>query len=102
MKFVSIREFRNKTREIRRDLDTKLEIVLTANGRPFALLSRLQPDAVEDQILAIRRARAQVAAGRLRAQAKAHGLDRMTMSEIDAVIADVRRKRREAKLDGSP
>jgi len=97
MKFVTIREFRNKTAEIRRDLDTELEIVLTANGRPFALLSRLQPETVEDEIFAVRRARARVAIDRMRAQAKAHALDRMTMSEIDAVIADVRRKRRKAR-----
>ena len=94
MKFVTIREFRNKTAEIRKDLEAEREVVLTANGRPFALLSRLDPDTVEDEIIALRRARASVAIARMRAQAKAQGLDKMTMEEIDAIIADVRRKRR--------
>jgi len=97
MKFVTIREFRNKTAEIRKDLEAEREVVLTANGRPFALLSRLDPDTVEDEIIALRRARARVAIARMRAQAKAQGLDKMTMEEIDAIIADVRRKRRVSK-----
>jgi len=97
MKFVTVREFRNKTAQIRRDLEAEREVVLTANGRPFALLSRLDPDTVEDEIIAIRRARARVAIARMRAQAKAQGLDKMTMEEIDAIIADVRRKRRASK-----
>jgi len=97
MKFVTIREFRNKMSEIRKDLEAEREIVLTANGRPFALVSRVDPDTVEDEIIALRRARAHVAIARMRAQAKAQGLDKMTMEEIDAIIADVRRKRRASK-----
>jgi len=97
MKFVTIRDFRNKTAEIRRDLEDEREIVLTANGRPFALLSRLDPDTVEDEIAAVRRARARLAIDRMRASAKAAGLDSMSMDEIDAIIADVREKRRSAE-----
>ncbi|NQT54222.1 hypothetical protein HQ576_19350 [bacterium] len=93
MKFVTIRELRNKTAEIRNDLDTEREIVLTANGRPFALLSRLDPDTVEDEIIAVRRARARIAIERMRAQAKAQGLDGMSMDEVDGIIADVRSRR---------
>jgi len=93
MKFVTIRELRNKTAEISNDLDTEREIVLTANGRPFALLSRLDPDTVEDEIIAIRRARARIAIERMRAQAKAQGLDGMSMDEVDGIIADVRSRR---------
>lgn len=94
MKFVTIREFRNKTAEIRRDLEADREIVLTANGRPFALLSRIEPDTVEEEILAIRRARARIAIDAMRRQAKAQGLDTMSMDDTDALIADVRSKRR--------
>lgn len=97
MKFVTIRDFRNKTAEVRRDLEADQEVVLTSNGRPFALISRVDPDTVEDEIIALRRARARVAISRMRAQAKAQGLDKMTMEEIDAIIADVRRKRRASK-----
>jgi len=73
------------------------EVVVTANGRPFAGMTRVEPDGVEEEILAIRRARARTALSRIRAKAKADGLDRMTMDEIDAIIAKARRERRSAK-----
>jgi len=97
MKFISIRDLRSNTARLRKDLEEEREVVVTANGRPFALMTRVEPDSVEEEILAIRRARARMAIERMRAQAKARGLDKMTMAEIDAVIADVRRKRRASK-----
>jgi len=97
MKFVTVRELRNSTARLRKDLKKDREIVLTANGRPFALMVPLEPDTVEAEVLAIRRARAQAALNRNRTKAKADGLDRMTIKEIDAVIASVRRKRRRSE-----
>ena len=97
MKFITIRDLRSKTAKLRKDLETDREIVVTANGRPFALMTRVEPDKVEDEILAIRRARAGAALSRIRAKAKADGLDRMTMDEINAIIAKARRERRGAK-----
>lgn len=97
MKFVTIRELRSKTATIRKDLDEDREIVLTANGRPFAVVSRIEPDSVEEELQAIRRARAKVAVERLRAQAKAKGLNRLTMDDIDAMIAEARRQRRASR-----
>jgi antitoxin (DNA-binding transcriptional repressor) of toxin-antitoxin stability system len=94
MKFVTIRDLRSKTAAIRKDLEQEQEIVLTANGRPFAVMTPVGSDTVEDEIQAIRRARAQAAVERIRAQAKARGLDRLTMKEIDTIIAEARRARR--------
>jgi antitoxin (DNA-binding transcriptional repressor) of toxin-antitoxin stability system len=97
MKFITIRDLRSNTAQLRKDLQTDREIVVTANGRPFAVMTRVDPDTVEDEVLAIRRARAQAALSRIRSEAKAEGLDRMTMDEVDAVIARARRTRRNAK-----
>jgi antitoxin (DNA-binding transcriptional repressor) of toxin-antitoxin stability system len=97
MKFVTIRELRSKTASVRKDLEQEREIVLTANGRPFAVLTRIEPDAVEEELQAMRRARAKVAVERIRSQAKARGLDRLSMDEIDAIIAEARRARRGAR-----
>jgi antitoxin (DNA-binding transcriptional repressor) of toxin-antitoxin stability system len=58
MKFVTIRDLRGNTARLRRDLREDREIVLTANGRPFALMTPVEPDTVEEELLAIRRARA--------------------------------------------
>ena len=94
MKFVTIRELRSKTASIRKDLAKEREIVLTANGRPFAVVTPVEPDSVEEELQAIRRARAKVAVERLRTQARAKGLDRLTMDEIDTIVAETRRARR--------
>ena len=94
MKFISIRDLRSNTARLRKDLQTDREIIITANGRPFAVMTGIEPERIEDEILAIRRARARAALSRIRAKAKADGLDRMTMDEIGAVIAQARRDRR--------
>ena len=94
MKFVSIRDLRSDTAAIRRDLQANREIVVTANGRPIALMTHVDPDTVEEEILAIRRARARAALSRTRARAKAEGLDRLTMDEIDDIVATARREGR--------
>lgn len=97
MKFVTIKDLRSNTAQLRRDLEAEREVVVTANGRPFAVMTRVDPDGVEVEILAIRRARAHIALSRIRAKAKAEGLNRLTMDEIDAIIAKARRERRKAK-----
>ena len=93
MKFISIRNLRENTARIRKDLDKEGEVVVTANGRPFAVMTRVKPDKLEEEILAIRRARAASAISRLRQKAKAKGLDRLTMEQIDTIIAEARRER---------
>lgn len=94
MKFITIRDLRSDTARLRRELQADREIVVTANGRPFALMTRVGPDNVEDEILAIRRARAHAALSRIRAKAKTDGLDRLTMDQVDAIIGEARRERR--------
>lgn len=97
MKFITIRELRSNTAAIRKDLASEREIVLTANGRPFAVMTRVEPETLEEELLAIRRARARLAVERIRAKAKVEGLDRMRMDAIDTVIAEARRRRRAAR-----
>jgi len=97
MKFITIRDLRSNTAQLRKDLETEREVVVTANGRPFAVMTGVKPDTVEEEIRAIRRARAQRALRRIGDKAKADGLDRLTMDEIDAIIAKARRERRRKK-----
>ena len=94
MKFVAIRELRSKTASIRQDLAEAREIVLTANGRPFAVMTPVSPDTVEEEIQAIRRARTRAAIDTLRAAVKTAGRGVVTMEDIDAEIAAARRARR--------
>jgi antitoxin (DNA-binding transcriptional repressor) of toxin-antitoxin stability system len=97
MKFITVRDLRSRTAAIRKELATERDMVVTANGRPFALLSSVHPDSVEQDLQAIRIARALEAMKSMQADAKARGLDKMTMEEIEAIIAKVRRER-EARM----
>jgi len=92
MKFMTVREFRLNTGKARRSLEKDDDVVLTANGRPFALVSRVHPESFDRELLAIRRARARVAVERLREDARADGTDKMTMDGIDAIVRDNRRR----------
>jgi antitoxin (DNA-binding transcriptional repressor) of toxin-antitoxin stability system len=93
MKFITIRDLRSNTARIRKDLEAEGEVVITANGRPFAVMTRVKEDNLEEEIVAIRRARAASAITRIRQKAKAEGLDRLTMEQIDAIISEARRER---------
>jgi len=97
MRFVSVRDFRNGSAAIRRALKAEHEIVVTANGKPFAILAGVDEESFEGRLEALRRARFHGALDRMQATARARGVDGMTMEEIDAVIARVRRERRAAR-----
>ena len=94
MKFVSLRDFRTRTSDIRKDLSTQHEIVLTANGRPIAILAQVDEDDFEERLKALRRSRARALLDRVQAKAKARGVDKLTMKQIDAIVAKTRRERR--------
>ena len=91
MRFMSVREFRMDTGRMRRDLERDDEVVLTANGRPFAIVSAVRPEVFDKELQAIRGARAKVALERVRESAARAGTLNMPPSDINAIIADVRR-----------
>ena len=93
MKFLSTRDLRNRPGYVR-DLIRKEDLVLTANGKPIAMLVGIEEDELEDAARAIRQARAQLALSRLRQQAVRRGANRMSKSEIEAEIRSVRSRRK--------
>lgn len=97
MKFVSIREFRNKTAAIRKSLAEEQEIVLTANGKPVALIAKVDEDTFEENIKALRRTRAQRLLRQIRAHAKETGASKLTMKQINDEITKARRERHEGR-----
>ena len=63
--------------------------------RPFALMIAAEGEDVEALLIALRRARAQLAVSKMRRQAAEAGLDRMTIDDIDAEIRQARLERTE-------
>lgn len=93
MKFVSIRDLREKSGEVWKTLPGEGEMVITSNGRPIAILAAVNESNLEESLSAFRRARAVEAVAGLQRRSIEQGTDRLSMEEIDAEIQTVRRKR---------
>ena len=93
MKFVSVRELRDRTAQLWRDLQREKDLVVTNNGKPVAILTATDSDSFERSLGEIRRCRANDALSALQRDAAERGLDRLTMDDIDAEIRASRTRR---------
>lgn len=94
MKFVSVRDLRGKSAEIWKNLPETGEMIITNNGHPIAILSAVNESNLEESLAAFRQARAVQAVAALQRESVKQGLDRLSPSDIEAEIRDVRQKRR--------
>ncbi|MBN2373531.1 type II toxin-antitoxin system prevent-host-death family antitoxin [bacterium] len=94
MKFVSIRDLRNKSAQIQKELPEEKEIVITSNGKPVALLCVVSGDTLEETLIALRRARAITAVSNMQMHSMKTCNDRITLEEINKEISDVRKTRK--------
>ena len=93
MKFLSTRELRNRPGFVR-ELAQKEDLVLTVNGKPIAMLLGFEEGELEETVRAVRQARAQRALSRMRREAAKRGLEKTSLSAIDAEIRAIRSKRK--------
>ncbi|MBI4703665.1 MAG: type II toxin-antitoxin system Phd/YefM family antitoxin [Deltaproteobacteria bacterium] len=93
MRFITVRELRNTPAEVWSALAAE-DLVLTSNGRPRALMVRIEDDDLERALHTLRRARAQAALSRIREHAVITGAARLGPAEIEAEIKAARRARR--------
>jgi antitoxin (DNA-binding transcriptional repressor) of toxin-antitoxin stability system len=93
MKFLTVRDLRGKSAEIWKKLSTEREMVITSNGRPIAILAAINEANLEESLAAFRQARFVEAVTELQRRSLKQGTDKTSMSEIDAEIKAVRKKR---------
>ena len=96
MDYVTVRELRAQSGKIWERIDAGEEIVVTRNGKPFALLLHTEPNEVEEALRVHRAARFGAVLDRIHAHVEANGLDSITEEEIEAEIAASRKERRAA------
>jgi antitoxin (DNA-binding transcriptional repressor) of toxin-antitoxin stability system len=96
MEFITVRDLRTRPSQVWDKLRQRRDLILTSSGRPIAVLSHIEEGDVEETLAALRRARAQAALSRLRADAATQGLDRLSPEEIEAEIAAARTLRTES------
>ena len=93
MKTVTIRDVRTRPKQVRDSLRGEREAVLTANGRPVAVLIPVDASTVDDTLETLRRAHALEALRALQRHSREKGLAGMSMAGIDRVIAKTRQRR---------
>ncbi len=94
MKFVSIRDLREKSAEVWKKLAGEGEMIITRNGRPVAILAAINESNLEESLSALRQARAVRAVASLQRRSVEKRTHNISMDEIDAEIKAVRRKRK--------
>ena len=93
MEFVPYRLLRNEPTALRKKLEDKGELVVTVDGKPFAIMINLsESENMDDILLMVSRLRAQMAARAIRSQARRNGLDKLTDEQIDEVIDKARKE----------
>jgi antitoxin (DNA-binding transcriptional repressor) of toxin-antitoxin stability system len=93
MKTVTIRDLRTRPKQVREALKQEREAVLTANGRPVALMIPVDAGTVDQTLETLRRARGLEVLRAIRRESQERGLDQLSNTEIDALIKKTRRAR---------
>ena len=90
MDYVTVRELRAESGKVWDRVEAGEEIVVTRNGKPFALLLHTAPAEVESALRAYRAARLGTVIDRIQAHALKQGLEQITDEAIKVEIAAVR------------
>jgi len=93
MRFISVRDLSTKPKEIWSKVKEE-EVVITSNGKPIALLSRVTEETLGKTIRTIRRSRAFVAIEEMQERSTERGLNKLTDSQIESEIQAVRKSRK--------
>ena len=97
MKIFTTEDLRGKASELRKAISREPQALLTANGEAIALLVPVESATLDETATAIRQARAQLALKSIRQRARKTGRNRMTITQIDRVIAATRKARHRRK-----
>jgi prevent-host-death family protein len=94
MQFISVRDLRGKSSSVWKKLRSEREMVITSNGKPIAVLSAVSESSLEETLKAIRRSVATASVNSLQEQAVRSGLDKISLTEVNEIIAEVRKGNR--------
>ena len=95
MSFISLRELRTSTSKINDMLTDDGKIVVTSNGKPKAVMIQVNENDFEETLAVLNQIKLAKAINNIRCAAKSSGASEMSLDEINAEIAQVRKERRE-------
>ena len=94
MQFVSARELRLDPKGVWKKIQKGSIGVVTINGKPSFLLTKLEPEELEEVLYIQNRIRAELALKQMRAQAVREGLDQWDSEKIEEIIQKTRQSRK--------
>ncbi|MBN1625220.1 MAG: type II toxin-antitoxin system prevent-host-death family antitoxin [Deltaproteobacteria bacterium] len=94
MKFITSRDLRLKPGDVWKLAQKEEDLVVTANGRPVALLTGVSEDTLEEELDVIQRARALRALDEIHRDSVLKGTDQISFKAIESEIAQARRRRK--------
>ena len=86
MDFISIREFRTQPGKIWEKLAGAHKLVVTRNGKPFAILTETSPADLEADLQSLRRSQFGRALADIRTEAQMKGLDKHSLDQVNDII----------------
>ena len=93
MEFVNARDLRLNPKKVWQRIQRRSLGVVTINGRPSFLLSKLDASDLEEVIYIQNRIMAELALKKLRDGAREKGLDKLTTEQIDDIIQKTRKSK---------
>ncbi len=93
MRFVSARTLRNEPGAVK-TIAAEEDVVLTTNGKPFAIVIGVDEHDFQETADAVRRARALIAVSRMRRDAAAKGAARLPASQVTREVRRARAARK--------
>ncbi|GBE00071.1 phd_YefM [bacterium BMS3Abin07] len=94
MKFLTVRELKQKTSEIWKLVKEGEDLIITSNGKPVALLTGVSEDSLEDDLETLSRAKALKALEKIHRESLKKGTHRLSRKSIEKEISAVRLNRR--------
>ncbi len=91
MKFLTVRDLRNKSAQVWKDLPEEQEMVITNNGRPVAILSSISENNLETSLNSIRRSRLVEAVSSIQLASAKKGKHKLTIDAINQEIKEARK-----------
>ncbi len=93
MKFVAVRDFRTKPKDVWKELSDENTMTITLNGKPVAIMLSTDPENYERSLDIIRKVKAEQAVMSIQEQSVKSGLNKLTDEEIEAEIKAARESR---------
>ncbi len=91
MKFLTVRDLRNKSAQVWKDLPEEQEMIITNNGRPVAILSSINEKNLETSLNSIRRSRFVEAVSSIQQESIKKGKNKLTIEDINQEIKEARK-----------